>query len=199
VGRGAGAARTARAFAGIGALFCAVGVLAGQARYRGAEASLGARAVRWTLGYPVDAERGMQTLFFGYHHDGKLGLLGLQITLGCSSALLVTPILIVTALLLCFGRMSALRILAAALIAGGLVVGFNVLRLVVIAGLVGVWGPQSGFGWGHTLFGSVLTLVGMSGALAVYWLVVGTRRRPLRLRRRPAPATEGEAAADGDA
>jgi exosortase/archaeosortase family protein len=179
--------------AGIAVVFCAIGALAGQARYRGFEAALGARAVRWTLGYPVDSERGMQTLFFGYHYHGKPGLLGLQVTLGCSSVLLITPILFATALLLCFGRMSALRILTAALIAGGLVVGFNVLRLVVITALVGVWGPQSGFGWGHTLFGSVLTLIGMSGALAVYWFVVSPRRRTARR------AQEGEAAADADA
>lgn len=196
---GAGTARTARALAGIVAAFCAAGVLAGEARYRGYEAALGARAVRWALGFPVDAVRAKQILFFGYHYQGKPGMLGLQITLGCSSVLLVTPILLATSMLLMFGRMAAARVLAAAAVAGVLVVGFNVLRLVVITALVGVWGPQSGFGWGHTLFGSVLTLVGMSGALAVFWLVLTARRRPGRRAAGASDGAEEVAPADGDA
>jgi exosortase/archaeosortase family protein len=166
------ARRTLRYAVGGSACASAIVLLANQGWYRGAEAAMAGAAVSRWLGYPVIVARGQQTMFFAFHGTGIAHMLGLQVTLGCSSALLLMPVLLVTGLLLCVGQTPATRILLAALLAAGIVVCVNVLRLVLIALLVDWWGAATGFGWGHTLFGSVLTLAGMSAALAAFVLVL---------------------------
>jgi hypothetical protein len=47
----------------------------------------------------------------------------------------------------------------------------------MIAALVDWWGTEAGFGWGHTLFGSLLMLAGMAAALGVFVAVLGPKRR----------------------
>ncbi len=164
--------RTTRYLVGGSACAAAIVLLANQGWYRGAEAAMAGAAVSRWLGYPVIVARGQQTMFFAFHGTGIAHMLGLQVTLGCSSALLLMPVLLVTGLLLCVGQTPAARILLAALLAAGIVVCVNVLRLVMIALMVDWWGAATGFGWGHTLFGSVLTLAGMSAALAAFVLVL---------------------------
>jgi exosortase/archaeosortase family protein len=100
-------------------------------------------------------------------------MLGLQITLGCSSDLLLAPVVFATGVMLCLRNGPADAILCAALMASWTVVAVNVLRLVLIAALVDWWGVSAGFGWGHTLFGSLLTLAGMAAALWSFVTVLG--------------------------
>ena len=164
--------RLARYAVGGSACAATIVLLVNQSWYRGAEAAMAGAAVSRWLGYPVIVARGQQTVFFAFHGTGIAHMLGLQVTLGCSSALLLTPVLLVAGLLLCVGHAPAARILLAALLAAGIVVCVNVLRLVMIALMVDWWGAATGFGWGHTLFGSVLTLAGMSAALAAFVLVL---------------------------
>jgi exosortase/archaeosortase family protein len=164
-----------------GAVVCSVAALAliYQDWYRGAEAALAGDAVGQWLGFPVLVARAQQTMFFAFHGTGDAHMLGLQVTLGCSSDLLIAPLLLITGLLLGLGHASAGRIVAAAAVAASIVVIVNVLRLVMIAEMVNWWGAQTGFGWGHTLFGSVLTLVGMFAALTAF-IVVFNRGGRLR-------------------
>lgn len=167
----------ARGFAGVVALSAAVLLLLSEGWYRGVEAALAGRALSGLLGFPVMISRPLRTVFFAFHGTGPAHMLGLQITLGCSSDLLLAPVLLFTGLLLLFGRSSGPRVLLAASVAAAVVVLVNTLRLVLIALLVDWWGVETGFGWGHTLFGSVLTLVGMAVALGVFVVAVGRERR----------------------
>jgi exosortase/archaeosortase family protein len=166
-----------RTFAGVGALSAAVLLLLSEGWYRGVEAALAGRALSGLLGFPVMISRPLRTVFFAFDGTGPAHMLGLQVTLGCSSDLLLAPVLLFTGVLLLFGHSSALRLLLAASIAAAVVVLVNTLRLVLIAVLVDWWGVETGFGWGHTLFGSVLTLAGMAVALGVFVVAVGRERR----------------------
>jgi len=89
--------------------------------------------------------------------------------------------LLLAALLLSMRNQSAARILIATVLSAGLLVGVNLLRLLLIAALVDWWGAQGGFGWGHTLFGSLLMLAGMAAALGVFVAALG-RKGPFRAR-----------------
>jgi exosortase/archaeosortase family protein len=166
-----------------GALMCALAVLAVvyESWYRGVEAVLAGDAVSRWLGFPVVVARAQQTMFFAFHGTGNAHMLGFQVTLGCSSDLLVAPLLLFTGLLLILGQIPLSRVLLAMASAAAIVIVINVLRLVMIAMMVNWWGVQTGFGWGHTLFGSVLTLLGMAAAMfaCVFVLNRGRRARPL--------------------
>lgn len=168
--------RLLRYSAGLAAWALAVVLLVRETWYRGMEAAVAGDTIKDWLGYPVLIARARQTVFFAFHGTGPAHMLGLEVTLGCSSDLLLIPILLTTGILLCVGPASPLRILSAAAMAAAIVVLVNMLRLVMIAALVSSWGVPAGFGWGHTLFGSVLTLFGMFAALAAFVLVLGRAR-----------------------
>lgn len=168
--------RLVRYGSGLAAWAVAVLLLVRQTWYRGVEAAMAGHTISSWLGYRVLVARARQTVFFAFHGTGSAHMLGLQITLGCSSDLLLIPILLTTGILLCVGPASPLRVLAAATMAAAIIVLINMLRLVMIAALVSSWGVPAGFGWGHTLFGSVLTLFGMFAALVAFVLVLGRAR-----------------------
>lgn len=162
-----------------GAVMCVAAVLAVvyESWYRGMEAALAGSAVSQWLGYPVIVARAQQTMFFAFHGTGTAHMLGFQVTLGCSSDLLVAPLLLFTGLLLILGQIPLSRVLLAMASAAAIVIVINVLRLVMIAVMVDWWGVETGFGWGHTLFGSVLTLLGMAAAMFVCVFVLNRGRR----------------------
>jgi exosortase/archaeosortase family protein len=169
--------RLARYTAAFGGCVVAILLLLSQNWYRGVEAVVTGDAVSKWLGFPVIVSRAQQTMFFAFHGTGPSHMLGLQITLGCSSVLLLAPIILITGALLSLHNISPVRVLLAAAVAASLVVSINVLRLVMIAAMVDWWGVAAGFGWGHTLFGSVLMLVGLAAALGAFVLVLGYRGR----------------------
>jgi exosortase/archaeosortase family protein len=175
--RPGGGERLGRYAAALGGFAAATALLLSQHWYRGVEAVVTGDTVSKWLGFPVIVSRAQQTMFFAFHGTGPSHMLGLQITLGCSSVLLLAPIVLLTGVLLSLRNVSALRVLLAAAIAASLVVFINVLRLVMIAAMVDWWGVQAGFGWGHTLFGSVLMLLGLAAALGSFVLVLGHRGR----------------------
>ncbi len=168
--------RLFRYTAGLTAWVLAVLLLVRETWFRGMEAAVAGHTISGWLGYPVLVARARQTVFFAFHGTGSAHMLGLQVTLGCSSDLLLIPILVTTGILLCVGGASPFRVMAASVTAALIVVVINMLRLVMIAALVSSWGVQAGFGWGHTLFGSLLTLLGMFVALAAFVIVVGRAR-----------------------
>ena len=150
--------------------------LAEQAWYRTMEARFAAETVHGLLGFAVIMANSGPTFFFGYHAARTTNFLGLQVSLACSSVLLVGPAAVVTAVLAVVSTVKLSRLLLALAATVVLITGINLLRFVLIALLVDAWGPVTGFGWAHTFFGSVLTLVGLAGATYLYY----------RLARRPA-------------
>ena len=149
--------------------------LAEQAQYRLFEARFAALAVHRLLGYQVIPANSGPTFFFGYHSGGGTEFLGLQVSLACSSVLLIGPAAFVTAVLAVVGTARLSRLMLALAATAALVTLINLLRFVLIALLVDAWGPESGFGWAHSFFGSVLTLAGLAGATYLYYRLV---RRP---------------------
>ena len=150
--------------------------MAEQDLYRTAEARFAAWAVHGLLGYAVIMANSGPTFFFGYHAAHSTAYLGLQVSLACSSVLLVTPAAFATAVMAVVSTVKLNRLLLALAATVVLITGINLLRFVLIALLVDAWGPETGFGWAHSFFGSVLTLAGLGGATYLYY----------RLARRPA-------------
>jgi exosortase/archaeosortase family protein len=146
--------------------------LAAQSWYRGIEAIAAAWIVHAVLGYAVISVRDTHTFFFGFHQGRRTVYLGLEVSLACSSVLLVVPAALVTAVLAVVSRLRMSRLLGALAAVTVLVVATNLLRLLLIAVLVDAWGVQVGFGWAHTFFGSLLTLAGMSAAPVLYYRMV---------------------------
>jgi hypothetical protein len=67
--------------------------------------------------------------------------------------------------------------LAAALV---MLIAVNQLRLLDIVWFVHAMGWGNGFYWGHTLVGSLITIVGLASSLAVFVLVTVRRRKLVR-------------------
>ncbi|MER7704014.1 archaeosortase/exosortase family protein [Kitasatospora sp. NPDC097605] len=107
---------------------------------------------------------------------------GVALTTGCSSALLIAPLALVTALLLLFGNRRPGRVLLAFAVAAALVVATNLARLTLVLVMQHRYGAE-GFGWTHVLFGSVLM---MTAALAAALLFL--RLLPRSGTAAPAPA-----------
>ena len=160
----------------LAALLC----LAEQGTYRVLESRAASWAVHGLLGYPVIAANAGPTFFFGYHAGPGTEYLGLQVSLACSSVLLIGPAAFVTAVLAVVGTVKLSRLMLALAATAVLVTLINLLRFVLIAQLVDAWGPESGFGWAHSFFGSVLTLAGLAGATYLYYRLA---RRPAAERR----------------
>jgi exosortase/archaeosortase family protein len=173
-----------RLFAGL-ACVVAAAMVADEAVYRGFESRLAAGAVHQLLGYSAVAVTDRQTFFFAFDSGGSRHMLGLDVSLGCSSVFLLAPMLMFTGILAAYSTKPLFGLGVAAAAATAVIVGVNLLRLVMIAALMVWWGVQTGFGWGHTLFGSILTLVGLAAASAVYYLIVARGAWPLvgRIRR----------------
>jgi exosortase/archaeosortase family protein len=164
-GRGDGV----RLFVALVVVLGALLAVADQAAYRVLESRMSAWAVHELLGYAVIIANSGPTFFFGYHAAAGTGYLGLEDSLACSSVLLAAPAAFVTAALAVVTRIPLARLMLALAATTVLVVGINLLRFVLIALLVDAWGAQTGFGWAHTFFGSLLTLAGLTGATFLFY------------------------------
>ncbi|MGI5444031.1 archaeosortase/exosortase family protein [Streptomyces shenzhenensis] len=112
--------------------------------------------------------------FFGL---GTQHAMGLRITAGCSSAMLIIPLLLVGAGFMLSRRSTIARILAGTAIGATLLVVTNQLRFGLIAWFSQEWGYE-GFGWAHTVVGSLVSLVGVALSVTILLLVAMRRREP---------------------
>jgi exosortase/archaeosortase family protein len=104
---------------------------------------------------------------------------GLVITPECTVGLLMVPFIAASALLV-WQRVPLIRPvvgLAAALV---MLIAVNQLRLLDIVWFVHAMGWGNGFYWGHTLVGSLITIIGLASSLAVFVLVTVRRRKFVR-------------------
>jgi len=178
--RGARSADGVRLFVALFIILAALLAFAEQQAYRVFESRLASWAVHELLGYRVIPANVGPTFFFGYHAGGGTEYLGLQVSLACSSVLLITPAAFVTAVLAAVSTVTLSRLMLALAATALLVTSINLLRFVLIALLVDAWGPETGFGWAHNFFGSLLTLAGLAGATYLYYRLA---RRPTAARR----------------
>lgn len=107
--------------------------------------------------------------------DGHLNV-GYTVDAGCTATLLVIPFFLLTALLMVFSRVSVPRCLAALAAVTVVVFATNQLRLLLIAVLMRLWGPDTGYSRGHVFLGTVLSTVGVLVAVLAYVLIVTARR-----------------------
>lgn len=142
--------------------------------FRSVEAAAGERSIKLvTDGHTATIWDQAVTLFgLGTSHA-----MGLRITAGCSSALLILPLLLVGAGFMISQRSTIPRILAGTGIGAAVLIVTNQLRLCLIAWFSQQWGDE-GFGWAHTVVGSLLSLVGVAASVTALLLVAMRRQEP---------------------
>ncbi len=108
-----------------------------------------------------------------------------RITASCAIAFYLAPILAIGALFALNVRMHLGRVLIATVAGVAGMFLLNQVRLAAICFAWGTWGLD-GFHWVHGPLGSALMLVGIAGALLVFFLIVvrGGRRRTQKSRNR---------------
>jgi exosortase/archaeosortase family protein len=160
---------------------CSLAAVAVKENYglRGFEAGLASHVVAFVTSMPAGPIPQTPTFWFTVapHHE-----MGLQITPACTVVLMMTPFLIATAFLV-WRRSSAVRPVVACVIAIGMLLIVNQLRILTIIMFVVHMGFGGGFYWGHTLIGSLITILGGSVTLVVYALIAIKRGTPGRGRR----------------
>ena len=149
---------------------CALALLAfaEMSRIREFEAWLSGLVLTVGAGVPAGSWPGSATVWFAPFPPGQVGLV---ITPDCTVALLIIPFLLVTAAAV-WMRAPLRRPLTALAAAVILIVGFNQLRLLTVAWFILGMGTASGFYWGHTLAGSLITVLSLASSLAVYGVVL---------------------------
>ncbi|WP_162259111.1 exosortase/archaeosortase family protein [Oerskovia sp. Root22] len=104
----------------------------------------------------------------------------MTVSMACSVVLLTAPLFALAAVLLATGRAPVRRgVLAAALGAVGLELT-NTVRLVLIMWMTRRTGLE-GFGWAHTVYGSLIVLAGLILVILAFVLVATGRRRARRV------------------
>lgn len=109
-----------------------------------------------------------QAVYFGL---GGPRPLGLQMTPECTSAFLVLPLLLIGAVMIMLRPRITNRVLLALGAAALAVIVVNQVRILTLVGLVNWLGIQRGYYWGHTLLGSMVSVLGGAAALVLFvWL-----------------------------
>ncbi|GAA0254034.1 exosortase P [Saccharothrix mutabilis subsp. mutabilis] len=136
--------------------------------YRTAEIALSGLVLSVLSGDGVAVVAERQTVYFGLGSDTPLGL---RMTPECTSAFLVLPLLLVGAVMIALRPRITRRVLTALAVATAAVVVVNQLRVLTLVGLVDALGVDTGYYWGHTLLGSMVSVFGGAAALVAFvWL-----------------------------
>jgi exosortase/archaeosortase family protein len=135
------------------------------------EAWLSSRIVAKATSLPTGYWHKFAGMWFAPTPSDQIGLI---ITPECTVALLVIPFLLITAVTVWLRTPLRwpLTALAAAVV---LLVTINQLRLLTVVWFIRAMGNQSGFYWGHTLVGSLITIAGIGLSLLVYSLIFARR------------------------
>ncbi|WP_328618772.1 exosortase P [Actinokineospora pegani] len=141
--------------------------------YRTAEMAVASGILRVisSSGVYLSAER--QSVYFGLGTDQPFGL---RMSPECTSAFLVLPLVFVAAVMVALRPRITRRVLGALAVAAFAVIVVNQLRILGLVGLIDWLGTDRGYYWGHTLLGSVVSVVG--GAVALILFVYLSTRKP---------------------
>jgi exosortase/archaeosortase family protein len=145
-------------------------------RIRDFEAWLAGHVITIAAGLPSGNSVGAPVVWF----PTKAREIGLVITPECTVALLMVPFIAASALLV-WQRVPVIRPVLGLGVALVMLILVNQLRLLGIVWFVKGMGFSSGFYWGHTLVGSLITIIGLAGSLAVF-AMLAVRRRHLPAR-----------------
>jgi exosortase/archaeosortase family protein len=159
---------TAMFFVGAG-----VALLVGQRTVRGLEA-VGAEHVLAPVG-AVGSNLARAVVWFQF---GPNRAVGLVITPECTAALLLVPVLLAGVALLGRRSVGLGRVLVAVVTAALIILCGNLLRIGAIAVLIDRFGVENGYALGHTVVGSMISIVVVGLAmLAMFRAAVGGRGR----------------------
>jgi exosortase/archaeosortase family protein len=144
-------------------------------RIRDFEAWLAGHVITVAARLPSGNSKNQPIVWF----PNKTQEIGLVITPECTVALLMVPFIIATALLV-WQRVPLIRPMLGLVLAAVMLIIVNQLRLLGIVLFVKHMGFASGFYWGHTLVGSIITIAGLASSLATFALMAVRRRRLVR-------------------
>ncbi|MBO0807012.1 MAG: archaeosortase/exosortase family protein [Actinobacteria bacterium] len=165
--------------AGAASLALSAVVLRESVALRTFEAWLSGRIVSPLTGIPAGAVPRAPIVWFA---NGPHRYLGMFVSSECTVDPLIVPFTMGTTWV-AWRQSRVVRPLAALAVATCLLLGMNQFRLLIIILLTQRWGYRSGFYWGHTFTGSLITVFGVAFTFFVYALI-GTRRKRSRPRRR---------------
>ncbi|QKT09747.1 exosortase/archaeosortase family protein [Rhodococcus sp. W8901] len=159
-----------------------------QPQFRAWEAGLAA-LLNGLVGAPTKWVRGSDTFYVGI---GTNKVFALELVTGCSTALLILPMLLLAAIYLHFGRVRLLHMTIGLVISCVAMLSVNMIRLVVV-GVYTVHNGRSGFEMAHTIIGSLIVLAGGCTTLVVFsrWIgrasTVADGAGPIRARLKESP------------
>jgi len=124
-------------------------------------------------GVYVAAQR--QTVYFGL---GGSTPFGLRMSPECTSAFLLLPLLLVGAVMIALRRHIARQVLGALGVSLAALIVVNQLRLLMLVGLINWLGTDQGYYLGHTMFGSLISVIGGAAALVLFvWLATRSPKK----------------------
>jgi exosortase/archaeosortase family protein len=136
--------------------------------YRTGEMALASGILRVITSSGVYLAPQRQTVYFGLGTDHAFGL---QMSPECTSAFLVLPLLVIGAIMISLRPRIAGRVTGALALAAVAVILVNQLRILTLVGLIGWLGTDRGYYWGHTLLGSMVSIIGGAAALVMFvWM-----------------------------
>jgi exosortase/archaeosortase family protein len=146
----------------------AAALIVWQRAYRTGEMILAGGVIRLFSpdGVYVAAQR--QSVYFGLGSDTPFGL---RMSPECTSAFLLLPLVLVSAVMTVLRPQIARRVLGALGAAAVALILINQLRVLLLVGLIDWFGTDQGYYLGHTLFGSLVSVIGGAAALVMFvWL-----------------------------
>ncbi|MHB1534550.1 MAG: hypothetical protein ACYC1D_08065 [Acidimicrobiales bacterium] len=123
---------------------------------------------------------------------------GLNLTVECSSALLIAPFFLIAAGLLATRRVALRRTLVALAVVAVMVFFVNLARITVIAESMRAWGITTGYERSHVLIGSLISVFGVAVGLVIFLVALLHEDEARRRRQRPmAGSTSDRSASAG--
>ena len=155
-------------------LAIAAALIIWQRTYRTVEMMLAGGVIRLFTSDGVYVAASRQSVYFGLGSDTPFGL---RMSPECTSAFLLLPLLVVGAVMIVLRPRIAGQVLFALGVAVVALILVNQLRMLVLVGLINWLGTDQGYYLGHTMFGSLISVLGGAAALVTFvWLATRSPR-----------------------
>jgi exosortase/archaeosortase family protein len=155
-------------------LVAAAALIVWQRAYRTVEMMLAGGLISLFTSDGVYVASQRQTVYFGLGSETPFGL---RMSPECTSAFLLLPLLLVGAVMIALRPRIARQVLVALGISMVVLVLVNQIRLLMLVGLIDWLGTDQGYYLGHTMFGSLISVLGGAAALVLFvWLATRQRK-----------------------
>jgi exosortase/archaeosortase family protein len=143
--------------------------------YRTIEMQLAGGLIRLFTSDGVYVAAQRQSVYFGLGGETPFGL---RMSPECTSAFLLLPLLLVGAVMILLRPHIARQVLGALGFSLVALILVNQLRLLMLVGLIDWLGTDRGYYLGHTVFGSLISILGGAAALVLFvWLAIWSPRK----------------------